>query len=92
MIRVTAFEYTDRFKRELRSAGADIQREAAAALNALKVNPRSVRAHPLHGFRPKLYSMDVTSNHSWQITFELQGETAKLIRIARHKEINRAPR
>ena len=92
MIKVSSFEYTERFRKELRSAGADVQREAASALKALVSNPKSVRAHPLHGHKPKLYAMDVMSNHSWQITFELIGEKAKLIRLATHKEIDRKPR
>jgi hypothetical protein len=31
-------------------------------------------------------------NRSWQITFELDGDTAILRRIARHKDLDRAPR
>lgn len=89
---VTGFDFTERFKREFRTAPVDVQKAATSALEALLKNPGSVRAHALKGHKPKLFSMDVFSNHSWQVTFELKGTVAILIRIAPHTAIDRSPR
>lgn len=89
---VTGLDYTERFKKEFRNAAVDVQKAAEDALRNLMKNPASVRAHPLRGYKPKLFSMDVFANHSWQITFEMKGSVAILIRLAPHKAIDRSPK
>jgi hypothetical protein len=91
-MQVTGFDFTQRFQRDFKSADPQLQEAVQAALKLLQQNHRSVRAHLLKGHKPKLYSMDVYSNHSWQITFELDGSTAILRRLATHKDIDRAPK
>lgn len=91
-MKVTSFSFTERFQRELNAAPPDVQRAARDSLQALLENPRSVRAHRLKGYKPAIFSMDAMSNHAWQISFELNGTDAKLIRLGTHKQIDRAPR
>lgn len=91
-MQVNGFDFTQRFKRDLKSADPTVQKAVKDALELLQKNPRFVRAHALRGHKPRLYSMDVLSNHSWQITFELVDGVAVLIRLGTHKEIDRAPR
>lgn len=93
-LRITAFEYTERFKREFKGLSPDQQAAAAKALKELQgcPIPRGLRHHTLRDTRPKIHKIDIASNHSYQITFEVNGEVAKLLRVAAHKEIDRAAR
>lgn len=94
-VRVTAFEHSDRFASDLRAAPPDVQKAALQALSLLQSNPqaKSLRLHTLKGMpKPAIWKIDVFSNHSWQITFELQGTTAHLKRLGRHKTVDRDPR
>lgn len=96
ILRVQGLSRTARFEREFRAAPADVQRAAADALKTLQKNPSSrvLRLHALKGFgKPSVYKIDVLSNHSWQITFELEaGGVARLCRLAPHKRIDSDPR
>jgi hypothetical protein len=53
-----------------------------------------LRLHALSGFgKPSVYKIDVLSNHSWQISFELEaGGIVRLCRLAPHKRIDGDPR
>jgi hypothetical protein len=54
--------------------------------------PASRRLHSLHGYKnPKVFTIDVTTNHSYKISLEINGQTANLRRISTHKVIDRAP-
>lgn len=54
--------------------------------------PKSRRLHPLAGFKnPKVYTIDVFSNHAYKISLEIEGDTATLRRVATHKVIDRSP-
>lgn len=95
MIVITGYTFSERFKAEMCSAQPDTQDAARAALKLLQENPhaRTLRLHTLKGFKkPSIYKIDVFSNHSWQITFELEGTTAHLKRLGTHKQIDRTPR
>ena len=94
-IQVTAFTRTQRFEDELKNAPGDAQAAAAEALTMLQRNPRSarLRLHTLSGYgKPTIWKIDVYANRSWQITFELDGTTARLKRLATHRAIDRDPR
>ena len=91
-MQVTGFDFTPRFQRDFKAADPKLKEAVGAALKLLQSNHRSVRTHSLSGHKPKLFAMDVYSNHSWQITFELNGTTAILRRLGTHKDIDRAPR
>jgi len=88
---VESFDFTPRFQREYKGVQPDIRKAADEALEALMSNPASVRCHDLKGHKPRIYAIDILSNHSWQITLEMSGTTAVLRRLARHSEIDRAP-
>ena len=93
MIRVTAFERLPKFEKQLRRVEPDVREAAEAALQLLLANPNanSLRCHRLHGYRPTIFKIDVFPNRSWQITFELNGTTAILRKIAPHSELDRSP-
>lgn len=84
----------EKFRKDLKSLPPDIQREVKSALADLLKDPipTTRRLHPLSGFKnPKVYTIDVLSNHSYKISLEIDGEVATLRRIASHKQIDRCP-
>lgn len=92
---ITGFAYSERFRADLSGAPVDVVRAARSALQMLQTNPRarSLRLHPLTGLpKPTVWKIDVHANHSWQITFELNGTVAELKRLGTHKSIDRDPR
>ena len=93
--KVTAFRPAECFKRDLKRAPLDVQESVRTVIEKLLTNSAaaSLRCHPLSGYgRPLLYKVDVLSNHSWQITFEMDGTTAILRRLGTHKQLDRDPR
>ena len=94
-IQVTGLDPSQRFVDELSKADRELQVAVKAALDLLKSNPRarSLRLHNLQGYaKPTIWKIDVYTNKSWQITFELDGGIAKLKRLGTHKSIDREPR
>lgn len=94
-ITIERFAYTERFKAEFEKLKPDVLAATKEALELLKTNPqaKTLRLHTLTGLpKPTVWKIDVFANHSWQITFELNGTTAELKRIAPHKSIDRSPR
>lgn len=92
---VEAFDFSGKFVKELERLDSGTQTAARKALALLQSNPnaKSLRLHALSGFaRPAIWKIDVYSNKSYQITFEMAGRVAQLKRIATHAEIDRAPR
>lgn len=54
--------------------------------------PSKLRLHGLTGIRnPKVYTIDITTNHSHKLSFELNGDIAVFRRIGTHKDIDRKP-
>lgn len=91
--RVTQYKTRDRFDRDLRKAPPDIQKAALAAIDRLisDGSKGSLRPHALSGYNPKVFKIDVRADHSWQISYEIEGETAILRRLATHSVMDRAP-
>ncbi len=92
---IERFTYSERFKSEFEKLKPDVQAAVKDALQLLKTNPeaKSLRLHTLTGLpKPTVWKIDVIANHSWQVTFELNGTTVELKRIATHKSIDRLPR
>lgn len=93
---VAGLARSDRYDKDLAGAPPDIQQAAKEALKLLLRNPsaRSLRLHTLDGYpKPTIWKIDVQSNHSWQITFEMRANSvAFLLRLGTHKIIDRAPR
>jgi len=94
-IRIVRLNPEARFQSEFRSLPKDVQIAARKALGLLvqQPNAKSLRLHTLKGKRkPTIWKIDVFTNHSWQITFEMEGDTAVLRRIGTHRDIDRNPR
>jgi mRNA-degrading endonuclease YafQ of YafQ-DinJ toxin-antitoxin module len=94
-IKIERFAYSERFKSELQKLQPYVVRAVKDALVLLQNNPeaKSLRLHPLTGLpKPTVWKIDVFANHSWQITFEINGTTAELKRVSTHKSIDREPR
>ena len=94
-IKIERFAYSERFQAELQKLKPDVVKAVKESLELLQSNPKakSLRLHPLTGLpKPTVWKIDVFVNHSWQVTFELNGTTAELKRIATHKAIDRDPR
>lgn len=93
-ILVEALSYKSRFARDLKGAPPDVQAAAKEALEALLQHPQParIRIHTLQGYRnPKIHKIDLFTNRSWQLTFEMDGTTAILRRLGRHRDIDDRP-
>lgn len=92
---VEGFDYSDKFSKELGKLDPNIRQAAKEALKLLMENPKSatLRCKPRPGFgQPLIWKIDVYSNKSYQITFEMIGRVAHLKRVAKHDSIDRDPR
>lgn len=92
---VEGFDYGEKFVKELSRLDPETQKAAKAALQLLQENSKAatLRCRPRPGFgRPMIWKIDVYSNKSYQITFEMVGREAHLKRIAKHSVIDRDPR
>ncbi|MYM65386.1 hypothetical protein GTP45_00880 [Pseudoduganella sp. FT55W] len=91
---ITTLKRLPRFERDYKSLSSKLQQAVAAAVADLMKHPipNSRRLHSLRGHRnPKIFTIDVMSNHAYKISFEIDGETAILRRVATHKHIDDAP-
>ena len=91
MIKVNKVVPTERFQKDAENVSLDIKKAASDAIKLLIKNPQanSLRLHRLSGYKPPLWKIDVFTNKSWQIVFELHGDIATLKRLVTHKEANR---
>lgn len=90
-VSITAFQFSARFKREFKKAKPDVKAAVQLVLKDLQADPNSHRCHGLTGYKPTVYAADVFSNHSWQITFEMNGAIGMLRRLGRHSDIDNTP-
>lgn len=91
---ISLIELTERFERDYKRLPPELQRLAKEIIkNQLKPWPskKALRHHTLSGYKPTIHKIDITPNHSHQITFWLDGSVARLLRIGSHKEIDRQP-
>jgi plasmid stabilization system protein ParE len=94
-VRLERFDFTASFRGELAAAPEDVRIALKDVLRRARENPEAgaLRFHSLKGYgKPTLYKFDVFPNKSWQVSFELDGTTAVLIRVCTHKEMDRRPR
>lgn len=95
MIQVKQFTRSQKFEADVADLEPDTVRALKDALELLQTNPqaKSLRLHSLKGYgKPTIWKIDVFTNKSWQVTFELIGDTASLKRVATHSAIDRNPR
>lgn len=86
--------YTEKFQSDLSKLSKEIKDSVKEALKALlqESRPPWIRFEKLSGHKnPSIYTIHATKNHSHKISFELNGDVAKLRRIGTHKEIDRTP-
>lgn len=84
------------FTNDFKKLPQDVKLEATKKINGLigcAINqiPRAYRFHSLSGYRPTVYSIDITTNKAYKATFELDGCVARFRRIGTHKSISRTP-
>lgn len=82
------------FQNSYKRLAGDLQDACREAIADLLLNPlpKARRFHALCGYRdPKVFTVDVTSNHSHKLSFEIQGTVAVLRRVGTHTHIDRAP-
>jgi hypothetical protein len=84
---------TASFKRDFDGLPENIQRDVVAAIQDLGKDPvpASRRFHSLKGVRPKVFTVDVTTNKAYKMSFEIDGSRITLRRVGTHKQIDRAP-
>lgn len=82
------------FIRSFTSLSDEIAALAIEAIANLLQNPQPARLrfHKLEGYKnPKIFTIDITTNHSHKISLEIEGSVAVLRKAGTHKEIDRAP-
>jgi hypothetical protein len=92
--KIDSYDTTPRFDKALKGAPPDIKRAVASTIDTLLQNPNSntLRAHPLKGYaKPQIWKIDVLG-HSWQITLEIHGSQANLVRLGTHRQLDRRVR
>ena len=90
-MRIDCFSESDGFKARYRKLPQDIRALVGPALKLLKENPsaKKLRLHPLSGYDPKLWKIDLLPNRSWQLAFYLEGTKAVLCFVGTHKDADR---
>lgn len=84
---------TERFKKDYKKLSPDLQKAVDDCITDLAKDPipASRRAHRINtGQFPKVFSLDVTSNKSHKLSFEIDGNQAVLRRVDTHREIDRS--
>lgn len=86
---VRRVERKDSFKSDFKKLPPEIQQHVIRAIQGLVRDPipARLRFEKQGGY----YTIHVTSNHSHKLSFELDGDLARLRRVGTHKEIDRAP-
>lgn len=80
------------FERDFRKLDAQMQDRVLTKIADLQTNPRppGLRFEKLKGYRrPDVYTIHITGNY--KLSFEIDGSTAILRRVACHDEIDRKP-
>ncbi len=90
-MRIDRFGESEGFKARYRKLPPDIKALVGPALKLLMENPgaKKLRLHPLNGYDPKLWKIDLLPNHSWQLAFHLEGTKAVLCFVGTHKDADR---
>lgn len=89
---ITGIDVTERFKRDRKKLPREIRDKLDSKLRDLLASPRppGLRFEKLSGYRnPDIYTIHVTGNY--KISFEINGNIAKLRRVACHNDIDRQP-
>jgi mRNA-degrading endonuclease RelE of RelBE toxin-antitoxin system len=91
-VSLTRIQRTKRFTRDYGKLTPELQERTNEKLKGLLKNPRppGLAFEKLKGYRrPDIYTLHVTGNY--KLSFEIEGATAILRRVAPHDELDRAP-
>lgn len=89
---ITGWQASRRYARDYRKLSRELQSRVDSKLDDLQKNPRppGLGFEKLSGYSsPDVYTVHITGNY--KLSFELNGQTAFLRRVAPHDEIDRAP-
>lgn len=85
--------YLDSFKKDASKLDASTQRLIADCISVLLKDPipGARRAHNLtpRGNKPTIYTVDLTPNKAYKLSFHMDGQVAVLRRVGTHKAIDR---
>lgn len=85
--------YFDSFERDFSRLTPDIQKLAQDCISDILKDPMpgARRAHNVtpRGQKPTIYTVDVTPNKAYKLSFHMEGGTAILRRVGTHKAIDR---
>ena len=86
-------QVTERFRSDYKALDPQLCNAVDRVLKDLMCTPfpRALRHHTLSGHRPKIHVVDVTPNHSHQVTFHWDGDVIRLLRVGTHRQIDRRP-
>lgn len=95
MIGGLSVQMTNSFIRDFDRLSNDLRAAVIACIDDLKeeVVPPGRRLHVVSpkGKKPTIFTVDVRSNKSHKLSFQVENRVAILRRIATHKEIDRSP-
>ncbi len=87
--------FTDSFKRDFSRLAPELQALVKGCIADMQQDPMpgARRAHSVtpRGQKPTIYTVDVTTNKAYKLSFQMEAVTAILRRIGTHKEIDRHP-
>lgn len=90
-----SFTTTLRFERDFSSLPMDIKKAVAGCIEdfARDPLPPGRRPHSVtpRGQKPTVFTMDVTSNKAYKLSFHLEDGRAVLRRVGTHGQIDRTP-
>lgn len=90
-----AIRFTEKFERDYKALSPDIRKAVDECLAEFVRDPLPPGRRP-HSVtsrerKPTIFTMDVTSNKSHKLSFQIEGLVATLRRIGTHKELDRSP-
>jgi hypothetical protein len=84
-----------RFISEYQSLSIDMRRETDACISEFRRDPLPNARRPhvvtFRGVKPMIFTMDVTKNKAYKLSFIIKGKVAVLLRVGTHKVLNRDP-
>ena len=90
-----AVRITDKFQRDYARLPQDLLAAVDRCIEDLVADPipASRRAHSVtpRGHKPTIYTVDVTSNKAYKLSFYVEGRVAVLLRVGSHGRIDRSP-
>jgi mRNA-degrading endonuclease YafQ of YafQ-DinJ toxin-antitoxin module len=83
---------TGTFERDYKRLSPELKRAVDDCIRDLYKSPipSTRRAHRINDSLPKVFSVDVTSNKAYKLSFQIEGEMCILRRVGTHAQIDRS--